>query len=116
MKRNSLTIRTGSHVGQQIPFNAEEKAFPFLKEIIRIRRNNGISSECILNMDETALQLNMPFHKTVHKVGAKIIAIKTLRQEKCRISLIFSICSNGNKLKPLTFLKEIKKDIFIKIY
>lgn len=79
MKRNSLTIRTGSHIGQQIPFNAEEKTFSFLKEIIRIRRYNGISSECIINMDETALQLNIPFHKIVHKVDAKIIAIKTQR-------------------------------------
>ena len=62
----------------------KKKTFSFLKEIIRIRGYNGISSECIIiiNMDETALQLNMPFHKIVHKVEAKIIAIKTQRQEK----------------------------------
>ena len=109
MKRNSLTIRQGSHIGQQLPFNAVEKTFAFLKEIIRIRRDKDISSDCIIiNMDETALQLNMPFHKTVHKVGAKTISIKTQRQEKCRISLILSICSNGEKLKPLIILKGAK--------
>ena len=62
-------------------------------------------------MDETALQLNMPFHKTVHKVGAKTVSIKTQRQEKCRISFILSICSNGDKLKPFIIIKGAKNSL-----
>ena len=108
MKRKSLTIRQGSHLGQQLPFNAVEKTFSFLKEIIRIRRDKDISSDYIINMDETELQLNMTFHKTVHKVGTKRISIKTQRQEKCRISVILSIYSKGEKLKTLIILKGAK--------
>ena len=39
-------------------------------------------------MDETTLQYNMLSHKTVHKIGAKIIVIKTEKQENSRISLV----------------------------
>lgn len=59
-------------------------------------------------MDETALQYNMPSNKTVNKVGAKTITIRTQRQEKCRISVILSICANRNKLNPLIIFKGAK--------
>ena len=35
-------------------------------------------------MDEAAIQMNMPVNKTVHKVGAKSIIIKTQRQKKVK--------------------------------
>ena len=52
-------------------------------------------------MDETALAMNIPSNKTVHKVGVKIICVKTQRQEKARISIILACCANGIKLSYL---------------
>ena len=72
MKINSLTIRMGIHVGQQLPINAEEKTFSFLKGIIRIRRDNDNTSDCIINMDEIALQLNSHFIKPFTKHEQKL--------------------------------------------
>lgn len=73
-----------------------------------------IEPEFIINMDETALNYNMPLNTTVHKVGAKTIFIKTLRQEKARVSVILSICGNGDKLPLILFLNVLKKGVFIK--
>ena len=33
-------------------------------------------------MEETTLQYGMPTHKTVHKIGAKTIVIRTQKLEK----------------------------------
>ena len=67
-------------------------------------------------MDETTLQYNMPSNKTVHKIGAKTITIKTQQQEKLRISLILAICVNGKKLKPYIIFKGAKIGKFLKLY
>ena len=77
LDRNSLSIRSISHKGQQFPKNTENNIFSFLKKIINIRKLYNISTDSIINMDETALQYNMPSNKTVHKIGAKTITINT---------------------------------------
>ena len=109
LDRNSLSIRSISHKGQQFPKNTENNIFSFLKKIINIRKLYNISTDSIINMDETALQYNMPSNKTVHKIGAKTITINTQQQEKLRISVILAICSNGKKLKPFIIFKGAKK-------
>ena len=108
LDRNSLSIRSISHKGQLFPKNTEDYIFSFLKQIINIRKLYNIGPDSIVNMDETALQYNMPSNKTVHKIGAKTITIKTQQQEKLRISVILAICSNGKKLKPFIIFKGAK--------
>lgn len=53
----------------------------------------------------------MPSKKTIHKIGAKTINIHKQSQDKCRISIILSICANDKKL----FSKEQKMEKYIKI-
>lgn len=115
MQRNNLSIRTGSHVGQQLPSNSESLIFKFLLDIIVERKLNDISPENIINIDETALMYNMPETKTVHKIGAKTIAIKTQNQEKSRISVILGICGKGEKLKTLIIFMGAKKEKFLSL-
>ena len=62
-----------------------------------------------MNMDEIALHLNMPLSKTIHKVRAKTIYIRTQNQEKLRVSVILSCCSNAEKLKLYIIYKGSKK-------
>ena len=69
----------------------------------------NIAPEFIINMDETALNYNMPPNTTINKIGAKTIVIKTQRQEKTRISVILAICGNGDKLPPYIIFKGAKK-------
>lgn len=59
-------------------------------------------------MDETAIQMNMPANKTVHKVGAKSIIIKTQRQEKVLVSAILACNGIDEKLKLFVIFKGKK--------
>ena len=44
----------------------------------------------------------------MHHIGQKTIVIRTLKQEKARISLILSISAAGQKLKPYIIFKGAK--------
>ena len=77
MDRFNLSLRKGSHIGQQIPTDSETRILGFLKSIIEIRKKYNIPLENIKNMDETTISYNMPDNVTVHKIGCKTISIKT---------------------------------------
>ena len=53
--------------------------------------NKVINNYMIVNMDETALFLNMSPKKTINEKGDNTIMIKTLGQEKQRISILLSV-------------------------
>ena len=80
----------------------------FLNEVKAIRLKKGINSSIIANMDETPVFLNMPLTKTIVKRGSRQVIIKTLNQEKCRISVLLTIVADGSKLPPLSYLKQKK--------
>ena len=88
MERNNLSLRTASHVGQELPNDTIDRIYIFLKSVINKRKLYDIDTNHIVNIDETALQLNMPSNQTLHRVGAKIIYIRTQNQEKIRVSVI----------------------------
>ena len=71
LKRNSLSIRSASHFGQQLPEDSIDKTFTFLKERIHIRKTFDIAPDGIVNMDQTELEYNMPKIKTIHKNKCK---------------------------------------------
>ena len=50
-------------------------------------------------MNETPLSFNMIPTKTITKKGTKSIIIKTLDQEKCRVSILLTITPDGGRLQ-----------------
>lgn len=61
-------------------------------------------------------------NKTIAKRGKKTILIKSQNQQKCRISVILGIVTDGSKLAPLIILKgkaggyiekELAKNIYV---
>ena len=100
MERYRLSIRQKTHVEQLLPPDSIDKINMFLKEIIRIRKESDIPLYNIVNFDETSLYYNIPPNKTVHHICKKTIVIRTLKQEKARISPILSITAAWEKLKP----------------
>lgn len=105
LKRFNLSIRAGTHIGQQLPHDSTDLILTFLRKVITIRKSHNINKENIINVDETALCYNMPFNKTIHKCGEKTICIHTQRQEKCRISILLGIAGDGIKLIPYAIFK-----------
>ena len=80
----------------------------FLKECIRLRTKNNYDLDCILNCDETPVNLDNPYQNTVYIKGTKIVTITTFGKERNRISCLLSIPASGNKLKPFIVFKGKK--------
>ena len=51
--------------------------------------------DVIVNMEETPLTLNMPLNYVIEKKGKKSVIIRAQNLEKCRLSVLLTILSNG---------------------
>ena len=89
LKKNFYVIRRCTHLGQTLPEDSNTKAMLFLKEIIRIRKKYDFDLSCIINLDQTLVNLNNP---NMSKKGNRIVTIKTLGKEKKRITCYINIC------------------------
>ena len=112
IKRSNYSIRRGSHIGQILPDNAFDLIIDFLNEIYKKRKiscNKELVLDCIVNLDETAITLNMPLKNTIQNKGDKIVMIKTYGQDKERVSIILAVSAFGSKLPPLLIFKGKKR-------
>ena len=105
MKRSNLSFRRGTHIGQSLPDKHNQLVMNFLKYNISELKQYNFELDCICNMDETPVYLNMPPNYTIEKIGSRQVSIKTLGQEKTRVSLVLAILADGNKLPPLLIFK-----------
>ena len=111
IKRSNYSIRRGSNIGQMLPDNAFDLITDFLNEIYKKRKisyNKELDLDCIVNLDETAITLNMPPKNTIQNKGDKTVMIKTYGQDKERVSIILAVSALGSKLPPLLIFKRKK--------
>ena len=107
LKRNNLSLRKSSHIGQPLNKNAKDEYYNFLYEVVKKRKINNINDnfDLIINCDETPLFFEMVDNKTIDNIGEKNIVIATNGSEKKHITLILGITASGKKLKPLLIFK-----------
>ena len=98
LKKNYFVILRGTNLGKALPDDANSKTMLFLGEVIKIRKIHDFDLSCIINLDETTVNLENPNDYCLAKRGNKIITIKTLGNEKKRITCLLSISASGNKL------------------
>ena len=109
LQRNELTLRAVTHIGQTIKNNSSEAMANFIlycQDAIK-KLNIKILEDlnAIGNMDETPVFFEMYQNKTIAKIGAKKVNIKSFGCDKLRISIILTILANGDKLAPLIVFK-----------
>ena len=99
-KKNNLSIRKASHLGQKIPNNMQNLTYKFLNEIIKSRKDSEVydNISLIVNVDETPCYLENPLTETVDLKGKKQIEIVTYGKEKCHITAVLSVNASGYKL------------------
>ena len=88
LKRNMLTFRSGTHIGQKLPQSYPELMRNFTKFNEILRSDNDFELNQIANMDETPLFMNITNTKTIAKIGSKEVDIKTHGQEKIHVTAI----------------------------
>lgn len=123
LKRNGFFFLTKTHIGQSLTKNCFLKESLFLNEVWDKRIQYGFFDSLIANMDETPLSFNIIPTKTITKKGTKSIIIKTLEQEKLRVSVLLTITIEDGRLPPYIIFKgkrhgkieiDLEKDINVK--
>lgn len=72
LRRNNMSIRKASHIGQPLPKDAMEGFYSFFHDIIKERRELQIyedDTQRIINCDETSIFLEMLDTKTIDVKG-----------------------------------------------
>lgn len=69
MKRNHLSVRAKTTVGQQLPEEWEVKAKEFQKFVDKIIKEEDLLATEVINMDEIALSFDMVPNRTVNLTG-----------------------------------------------
>lgn len=106
MKRNKISVRTRTTVGQELPSDWQKKKDDFLKYVMDIIAEKKLQLPQIINMDETPLTFDCPSNRTVDEIGTKTISILTTGHEKMSFTCVLACSANGDKLKPLLIFKR----------
>lgn len=103
MKRRHLSIRTQTTVSQQQPQDYQEKLATF-----RAYCKNKITEKKIRpeHMDEVPLTFDIPVNRTVDKMGARTVNVRTTGNEKASFTVVLACQANGQKLPPMVIFKR----------
>ena len=96
MKRNNLSMRAVTSVGQSLPADWEEKKESFLLFIKDKKRD--IDLKHLGNMDEVSVSFDIPDTRTVDEKGKKDILIKTTGNEKYNFTVILTVTADGKNV------------------
>jgi hypothetical protein len=104
MKRNNLSVRFSTSVGQKLPSDWEAKVAKFR---LYLRENLfGVDSCHFGNMDEVLVSFDMPSSRTVNLKGATEVSVATTGHERSKFTVVLCITADGSKLPPMVIFKR----------
>jgi len=104
MKRNSLSVRAVTSVGQPLPTGWEEKVAAFRDYVSKLKENVDLSQ--FGNMDEVPVSFDMPDTRTVDVTGKEDIILTTTGSEKCNFTVVLCCTADGAKCEPMVIFKR----------
>lgn len=115
-RRNKLTMRARTTVGQKLPDDWEKKKELFLKFVKEEVKKYALKPSEVGNMDEVPISFDMPASRSADFVGVKSVPIVTTGNEKNGFTVVLSCLSSGYKLPPMVIFKRktIPKENFPK--
>ena len=117
LKRHQFSIRRSSRNYRQPDNLMNEAASIFLEKIRPLIIEKKYKPENILNMDETGVYRDSPFHSVIDIKGKRNVKIITGGHEKNRVTYVPTISMSGDELTALILLpgKGVRNKIGIKI-
>jgi len=106
MKRHGLCIRQKTKISQKLPADLDEKLVAFHSFVLKQRKLYDFELSQIGNMDETPMSFDLPRNRTVDKVGAKTVQVRTTGHERTNFTLVLACMADGTKLKPMVIFKR----------
>ena len=105
LAKNKLTHRVTTHQAQRDPREVEVEAVDFL-EYLRPRLADGSRhGDYIINMDQTAVNHAVSPNKTIHRVGARTINLRTSANDSKRVTVAVTITASGRRVKSMVVFK-----------
>jgi hypothetical protein len=104
MKRNNLSVRFSTSVGQKLPSDWEAKVAKF--RLYLGENLFGVGSCHFGNMGEVPVSFDMPSSKTVSLTGAKEVSVATTVHERSNFTVVLCITADGSKLPPMVIFKR----------
>ena len=102
MRRNQLSVRTRTTVGQQLPDDWETKVESFREFVWRRKTDLGITGDSIFNTDEVPMCFDAPYSRTVDETGVNTVPITTTGNEKTHFNVVLACSETGKKLAEAT--------------
>ena len=106
LRAHLITIRVGTHVSQELPQDALERAQNFLAEIRPIVAT--LPKHFVINMDQTPVYYSMHPARTLEFSGRRTVTIRTSSQRSTRATISVSVLASGGMLTPMLTFKGSK--------
>ena len=109
LRRNNYSLRRPTKIAQKLGKDYANKLTKFQRFVIKKRQQNNYQLQCIGNMDETPVYMDMLPHSTYNKKGEKTVLIKSTGHEKSRFTTVLAVMADGTKLPPMLIFKRKTK-------
>uniref|UniRef100_K7F6H3 HTH CENPB-type domain-containing protein n=1 Tax=Pelodiscus sinensis TaxID=13735 RepID=K7F6H3_PELSI len=106
MNRHGLSVRCRTTVAQKLPLDSDTKLLQFQKFIIKLHKQHCYDLSLIGNADQTPLNFDNPYNRTLEVKGDKTISIATTGHEKSRLTVMLVCMADGTKLLPYIVFKR----------
>ena len=110
MKRNNLSMQIRTTIAQKHPSHLTTKLVKYVMHVRRLSMKTNFSPDCIIAMDETAVWSDMFENVTVDTTGTKDVPLKSIRNEKVKVSVCLTAKADGTKLKPFIVFQNAKRE------
>lgn len=104
MRRNKLSVRRPTSVGQPQPPDCVQKIASFLTFVREATAE--ISPQDVGNMDEVPVPFDLFYGRTVALKGSDCVKIDTTGHEKAYFTVVLCVTATGEKLPPTLIFKK----------
>uniref|UniRef100_K7GJK9 HTH CENPB-type domain-containing protein n=1 Tax=Pelodiscus sinensis TaxID=13735 RepID=K7GJK9_PELSI len=106
MNRHSLSVQHRTTITQKLPMDSDTKLLQFQKFIIKLRKQHCYDLSLIGNADQTLLNFDNPYNRTLEVKGSKTVSIATTGHETSRFTVMLACTADGTKLPPYIVFKR----------
>jgi len=107
MKRQNLSVRARTTVGQKLPDDWEQKTMNFREFVEKEIRTNQILLDDVVNMDEVPMTFDIAPTRSVAPTGVKAVAVTAIGHKRNNFTVVLACTGNGAKLKTMIIFKRV---------
>jgi hypothetical protein len=104
-RQNQLVQRRKTHVAQDNPQVAIDRALEWFQETRPLLSVANVDKKYVINMDQTPVPFSLASNTTLNLRGEGTVTVRATGNKKSRCTVSLIICADGTKLKPMVIFK-----------